>query len=205
LENRYIEISPSRINLLRQILGEDLAKKNVIEFGASSGETLRDLHLYFGCTVESFDLFPVDLNFCNSSYFNLDEMNFELIQKNLIQADLILFLDVLEHVKQPKKIIEAILDVNPDLTILMVSPNFASVRMLMAWMKGVLPDCPSGFYDSTHIKWLSESWVKNNFDDKRYAVKTFRVFSNKTHLKILQLFSPRRLCSQFGAVIRSSN
>ena len=46
--------------------------------------------------------------------------------------------------------------------------------------------------------------VKNNFDDKRYAVKTFRVFSNKTHLKILQLFSPRRLCSQFGAVIRSS-
>lgn len=205
MQNKYLNISPSRVDLIIKNLGEEIVGRSVIEFGAASGETLRDLHFDYRCKVQNYDILPVDMGFCKSSYFNLDELNFETIESNLLSSDVVLFLDVLEHVKHPKEVIETILDINPRVTIFIVSPNFASVRMLIAWIQGCLPERPNGFYDKTHIKWLSATWLSNNLDVQKYSIKSFQVFSKKPHLKFLQLMLPHRLCSQFGAVIRRCN
>ena len=201
MKNHYQEISPSRAAIVIENLGTSIDGKSVIEFGASSGETLRDLQAQHACNVESFDLFPVKLDFCNSSYFNLDELDFSSIRKNLVACDVVLFLDVLEHVKEPKKIIEALFEINPDITIVMISPNFASIRMLSAWLNGYLPEEKSGFYDGTHFKWLSKKWLEKSLDTETYSIHFFNVFSKRRHINSLQRIFPNRLCSQFGAVI----
>lgn len=202
MKNQYQEISPSRAELVSDNFRGVIQGKSVIEFGASSGETLRDLHFQHGCNVESFDLFPVELDFCKSSYFDLDQPDFTSIKGKIQKCDVVLFLDVLEHVKNPKSVIEKLCEINPDLTIVMISPNFASIRMLQAWVNGFLPEDQNGFYDSTHLKWLSKKWFKINFDPEVFELSFFNVFSKKKYIRFVQILFPKRLCSQFGAVVQ---
>ena len=152
MKNKYLEISPSRADIVTQNLGFCLNGLSVIEFGASSGETLRDLKNNNNCKVKAYDLFPVSLDFCESLYFDIDLMNFTDIKENLLNCDLVLFLDVLEHVRQPKQVILEIFKINPNLKIFVVSPNFASVRLLWAWCRGFVCEYNSGYFDRTHIK-----------------------------------------------------
>lgn len=201
IQNNYLEISPSRASIVKKHLGSNINNKKVIEFGASSGSTLRELKDKYSCHVKAFDIYPINLDFCESLFFNLEDNNFDSIQDDLNTCDLVLFLDVLEHVSNPKKIIKSIFDKNSKIKIFMISPNFASIRMLLGWFKGALPENNSGFFDKTHLKWLSVKWVRNYFLDSKYEVKTFYIYSDKLIIRLIQKIFPSRLCSQFGAVI----
>ena len=202
MRNKYANISPSRSHLITKLYDGEIRGKSVVEFGASSGETLRDLKKNYDCDVISYDLLPVDLDFCDSIYFDLDSLDFHQIEDTLKRCEIVLFLDVLEHAKSPKDIIERILEINNNITILMVSPNFQSIRMLLAWYKGIIPEEESGYFDRTHIKWLSPRWLRDCLSSSIYESKTFYIFSSKRYFNIVQRLWPNRLCSQFSAIIK---
>ncbi len=121
--------------------------------------------------------------------------------QDISDADVFLFLDILEHLNEPFKIIsDVLLDAKPGSRIIISSPNFASVRMLIAWLQGRMPLKEFGYFDRTHLHWLSH---EDEFF-KSLAVKQIirsYVFSKKPFLKILQKLMPNRLCTQFLAII----
>tara|TARA_A100001015_G_scaffold257919_1_gene300809 strand:- start:941 stop:1558 length:618 start_codon:yes stop_codon:yes gene_type:complete len=202
MENKYKEISPSRSEIISKHLGEFIYNKNIIEFGASSGSTLYDLKYKYNCEVSAYDVLPVNLSFCESNFFDLDFDDLDSIRNSIDNCDLVLFLDVLEHIKSPKDVLESILRMNDKVKVFMISPNFSSIRMLLSWLSGFVPDHSSGFFDKTHLKWLSPKWLKINLSDAEYESEIFYVFSDVFFFRVIQKFYPSRLCSQFGAVIK---
>ncbi len=199
MKNRYIEISKSR---LPQFEGHIDWKKinHVIEFGSSYGDTLEDI----GIKKKIKNLIGFDLQEPQSKkirFFkeNLNQINIKKYSNHLNNGDLFLFLDTLEHLLNPIGFIKNLAFFQKKGSYLVVScPNFKSIRMLIAFIKGQLPKEKYGYFDETHLHWFTEVQLKNILMDNGFKIKKIKfIYSKNKLLKFIQKFLPSRLTIQF--------
>ena len=199
MKNRYIEISKSRLSQFKeQIPWEKI--NQVIEFGSSYGNTLEDI----GIKNKIKNLIGFDLQKPQSSKItfykeDLNQINLKKYNKQLKSGDLFLFLDTLEHLLNPIGFIKNLASIQKEGSHLVIScPNFKSIRMLFAYIKGQLPKEKYGYFDETHLHWFTEAQLKNILQGLGYKIKKIKfIYSKNRVLNLMQNLFPSRLTIQF--------
>jgi hypothetical protein len=200
MNNKYENHSENRIKDFEFILNKN-KKFNLIEFGPGSGKTLLSIKKRFkNSYLTGFDLAPVKIkNGINNKKFIINEDNISSIKKDIKSSDYLIFLDVLEHTRDPITFINQMIPIIKKNSYVVIScPNFASIRMLKAWLSGDMPKGNMGYFDETHLQWLSmrqlaNIFYKNNFE----LIKKDYIFSKKIIYLIIQKLFPSRFCSQW--------
>ena len=199
MKNRYIEISKSRLTQFEEQVSWKKINQ-VIEFGSSYGETLEDI----GIKKEIKNLIGFDLQEPQSKkirFFkeDLNRINLKKYSNHLNNGDLFLFLDTLEHLLKPISFINNLSSFQKKGSYLVVScPNFKSIRMLIAYVKGQLPKEKFGYFDETHLHWFTEVQLKNILINNGLKIKKIKfIFSKNKLLNFIQKFLPSRLTIQF--------
>ena len=199
MKKRYIEISKSRLSQFEdQIPWHKI--NQVIEFGSSYGNTLEEL----GIKNKIKNLIGFDLQKPKNkriTFFkeDLNQINLKKYSKQLKNGDLFLFLDTLEHLLNPFGFIRNLASFQKNGSHLVVScPNFKSIRMLIAFIKGQLPKEKYGYFDETHLHWFTEQQLKKILINYGYKIKKIKfIYSKNKLLKIIQRVFPSRLTIQF--------
>ena len=110
-----------------------------------------------------------------------------------------MFLDTLEHLLNPINFIKNLSSFQKKGSHLVVScPNFKSIRMLIAYVKGQLPKEKYGYFDETHLHWFTEVQLKNILMDNGFNIKKIKfIYSKNKLLNFIQKLFPSRLTIQF--------
>jgi 2-polyprenyl-3-methyl-5-hydroxy-6-metoxy-1,4-benzoquinol methylase len=181
---------------------------SIIELGCNDGATLHgiiDNKLFPLEKVHGVDYADTSDKLIEDDDFTVFDLNNDVDGiKNLIyNSDVILLLDVLEHLYSPEEFLLNLKKVKRvDSMIIISVPNHSSVRMLLAWLRNEFPRDDIGFFDQTHRSWFSLKSITeialNHYDivDKGY------IRSNKFWYKLMQFISPSRFCSQLYVVIK---
>jgi 2-polyprenyl-3-methyl-5-hydroxy-6-metoxy-1,4-benzoquinol methylase len=208
MNNKYKDHSENRIKDFEFILDKN-NKFNLIEFGPGSGKTLLSIKKKFKKShLIGFDLSPVKIgNGINNKKFIINEDKISSISKEIKSSDYLIFLDVLEHTKDPFLFISQLVPkIKRNSYVVISCPNFASIRILIAWLKGNMPKESMGYFDETHLHWISMSkladiFTQNNFD----VIKKDYIFSKKIIYSIFQKLFPSRFCSQWILIVRKNS
>jgi hypothetical protein len=199
MKNRYIEISKSRLSQFEENIPWQKINQ-VIEFGSSFGETLEDI----GIKNKIKNLIGFDLQEPKSSKVvfyreDLNQINLKKYNKQLKDGDLFLFLDTLEHLLNPIGFIKNLASAQKKGSYLVVScPNFKSIRMFIAYLKGQLPKDKYGYFDETHLHWFTEQQLKNILQALGYKINKIKfIYSQNKILNVTQRIFPSRLTIQF--------
>ena len=199
MQNRYIEISKSRLTQFKDQVPWGKINQ-VIEFGSSYGDTLEDI----GIKNKIKNLIGFDLQKPQSSKINfykedLNQINLKKYNKQLKDTDLFLCLDTLEHLLNPISFIKNLASFQKKGSHLVVScPNFKSIRMLIAYIKGQLPKDKYGYFDETHLHWFTEQQLRDILIENGFKIKKIKfIYSKNKIINFAQRFIPSRLTIQF--------
>jgi 2-polyprenyl-3-methyl-5-hydroxy-6-metoxy-1,4-benzoquinol methylase len=205
MNNKYKNHSEDRIKDFEFILDKN-NKFNLIEFGPGSGKTLLSIKKRFNKShLMGFDLSPVKIkNGIKNKKFIINEDNISSIAKDIKSSEYLILLDVLEHTRDPFSFINQIIPIIKKNSYVVIScPNFASIRMLKAWLNGNMPKESMGYFDETHLHWLSVSQFADIFAKNKFElIKKEYIFSKKYGFSIIQKLLPSRLCSQWILIVK---
>jgi 2-polyprenyl-3-methyl-5-hydroxy-6-metoxy-1,4-benzoquinol methylase len=85
--------------------------------------------------------------------------------------DVILFLDVLEHLRDPHGVLSAARDwLRPGGLVLCSLPNVAHWRVRLALARGRFDYADNGLMDRTHLRWFTRSSARELVSGAGYAV-----------------------------------
>ena len=202
MKNRYIEISKSRLSQFEDLIPWEKIKQ-IIEFGSSYGDTLEEI----GIKNKIKKLIGFDLQKPQSSkiiFFkeDLNQINLKKYSKQLKTGDLFLFLDTLEHLINPIEFLKTLSSFQKKGSHLIIScPNFKSIRMLIAYIKGQLPKEKYGYFDETHLHWFTEEQLENILIKNGFKIRKIKfIYSKNKLLNLIQKLFPSRLTIQFMIV-----
>jgi hypothetical protein len=198
-------ITNDRSDLILEILGNNIAGiDNITDLGCNDRATLLGLKLngIFDSKVKfhGVDYLNSHPDISNQVYFDICDLNGTLleIQELLKKSDLVLLLDVLEHLHKPEQFLERLSQtIKPGVQLIITVPNASSVRMLYAWLKKDFPRNDIGYFDRTHCSWFTTRSLSNIALSKFNHKKIGYIYSKKLVIKILQKAFPARLASQF--------
>lgn len=203
MKNRYIYHSNSRLSDFEHLINFTCKPFQLIEFGVGSGKTLEEISFkYPENIIYGFDINPPK-HLKKIVIFKVDLEKFPLqkMSARLKKTDIFLFLDILEHLTDPYKFLSQIINQSKrGSQFIITSPNFASIRMLNAWINSSMPSQNFGYFDKTHLRWLSPHDHFFNAIPLKKIIRSY-VFSKKPFLRYLQKIFPNRLCSQFLIVL----
>jgi len=197
-------IANDRSELILSLLSRNNSISTVVDLGCNDGATL--LGLSHNESLGAVDYHGVDyptppLISGNSKILtHACDLNGSLIEiKNILKiSDLILVLDVLEHLHKPEEFLDKIRQMMKCSSQLVITvPNASSVRMLYAWLKKDFPRTDAGYFDRTHCSWFTVNSLLSMTSSKFNHKKVGYIYSKKPGLKFLQKFLPARLTSQF--------
>jgi len=206
MKNRYLEISKSRLSQFEKQIPWGKINQ-VIEFGSSYGDTLEDIRIKNKIkNLIGFDLQKPQSTMITFYKEDLNQINLKKYNKPLKDGDLFLFLDTLEHLLNPILFIKNLASIQKKSSYLVIScPNFKSIRMLIAFIKGQLPKEKYGYFDETHLHWFTEIQIKNILQDLGYKIKKIKfIYSRNIVLNILQKIFPSRLTVQFIIIAKKN-
>lgn len=197
--NRYIDASPSRYETIKEYISPLDSHAKIVEFGCGSGMTLLDIREKFPeVTVAGFDLYPVSHEDVSVMQCDLNSFEFDDYHNTIGHADVFLLLDVLEHLIDPWWFLNRLIaSASAGSRIVITCPNFASVRLLAAYCRGEMPTDEFGFFDKTHLRWLTASSLCKRLASDNLSIESSFVKSSKPMVKLIQGIWPSRLCSQF--------
>jgi hypothetical protein len=203
MKNRYLNHSNSRLSDFEHFINFTRKPLQLVEFGVGSGKTLAEISLkYPKIKIAGFDINPPKhLKKYTVFEVDLEKFPIKIMSAQLKKTDIFLLLDILEHLSRPYDFLSQIIKHSrKGSQFIITSPNFASIRMFVAWIKGYMPSENFGYFDKTHLHWLSP---QDDFFNAISFTKVNRsyVFSKKPLFRYLQKIWPRRLCSQFLVVI----
>lgn len=202
-KNKYEKFSENRLTDFLDII-EKKKSLTFVEFGSGSGLTLKGIKKkYPNSKVYGFDIHPAK-NIHRIFKEDLNQFKFIKYQKILKKTDYFLLLDVLEHLNDPMDFLKNLTKHTKKNAVIVIScPNFLSLRMFFAWIKGKLPKEHHGYFDESHLHWFSPSNFYDFFRRININNLTLRyLFSKKYSKKLLQKIYPMRLCSQFIFVVK---
>lgn len=203
-KNKYEKFSGNRLSDFSEFIEEKKEGLTFVEFGIGSGMTLTAIKKkYHNSKVYGFDIDPTIKNF-KIIKENLNYFKFSKYRKILEKTDYFLFLDVLEHLNDPIVFLKNLKKyTKKNATIIISCPNFSSLRMFCAWIKGSLPKEHHGYFDESHLHWFSPTNFHTFFNEsgKNKSLSRY-LFSKNILKKLVQKIYPRRLCSQFIFIVK---
>ena len=133
----------------------------VLEFGCAKGYFSRYMHENLGCTVTGIE---IDKNAIEDAMPYLEQgicCDIEAYEwSNCIenkQFDIVMFSDVLEHLRNPKKaLVESLKYLKDDGRVLFSVPNIAHSDVIMKLIENRFDYSDTGILDNTHVYFLGE-------------------------------------------------
>ena len=165
----------------------------VLDVGCGIGSAARYLK-------KKKDLYYVGIEpFCNERLIEIDEIHNCFVEKFLKRYDgkkfdVILCLDVLEHIWDYNLVLKELTSFLTDDGVVLISvPNASNFRVFyQLFIKGDFPKHSEGIFDETHCRWftklsLSRDLVKYNFKHIKYTYTGMERFKPLYFLNILTL------------------
>lgn len=153
-------------------------ESRILEFGCASGHMTRYLHEELGCQVFGIDINPDDAKQAQqyaAEVFVGDVEEFEWVEalgERLF--DVILFADILEHLKDPRKVLESCHRfLASDGRILASIPNIAHNSVMIELWENRLDYRSVGLLDNTHLRLFSASSVRAMFRSVGLEIQSF--------------------------------
>ncbi|MHB1653156.1 MAG: glycosyltransferase [Desulfitobacteriaceae bacterium] len=132
----------------------------ILEFGPATGYMTRYLQEELGCTVTCVEVDPIAAAKASQysakmivADLDLMEWHKELVGKSF---DHIMFADVIEHLKDPWKVVQAAVQLlKPKGTLMISVPNIGHSAILMELLQGRFEYRATGLLDDTHLRFFT--------------------------------------------------
>lgn len=161
-------------NSLKKMLNFIGENKQVVEFGCASGHFAHIINNR-GCTVTGVEINPVAAEiakqYCQEVIVaDLDFVSIREILPNQ-KFDVAIFGDVLEHLRNPWKVLEETkLILKEDGFVVASIPNIAHGAIRLALLKGEFEYTELGILDNTHLRFFTRKTVEELFDKSGYIL-----------------------------------
>ncbi len=172
----------------------------VLEFGPAVGYMSRYLRDKKGCRVTGFEYSPeaaqISAQYCEQMVVG-DIEDTTLWHDLKAPYDVILFADVLEHLRYPENVMarcKALLA--PDGCILISIPNIAHWSVRMNLMQGRFDYTETGLLDNTHIRFFTRKTLEAMVEQAGYSVVDWDASRSYPPYKGWRLGPVRRLMNK---------
>ncbi len=161
MKNKYqTNIRKDVINFIEE---NKINPTNILEIGGGGGFTAGELCKKFHCNGTNIDINIPKENASNIDHIKLDMSKDKL--NNVLESenfDLILALDVLEHIESTQDFMESILEIIKKETYIIFSlPNIKNIRVpYQIYIKNTFPRNEQGIFDKTHLRWFTKKDIK---------------------------------------------
>ena len=196
-------IKNDRSELVFSLLDNPSVIKVVTDLGCMDGATLNGMATKMQSNVSYFGIdydkksFQQETNVVSFKEYDLNT-DVSGLESILVKTDLLLLLDVLEHLHNPEKFLSDIHEFMKLGSILVITvPNASSVRKLHAWLVNDFPREDIGYFDRTHRSWFTPKSLQKIIPEKLYIHKVGYIYSRKRIVAFFQRLFPSRLTSQF--------
>lgn len=171
------DLDPQERNSLSVLASKIAPGSRVLDLGCGTGALGQYLHQDKNCIVDGVTLSQEEAALARTHYRDVVVADLELI--NLPEAfaarryDCIVCADVLEHLKQPERILSACRDLlAPDGQLLISLPNAGYSGLLMELMQGEFRYRPEGLLDRTHLRFFTRQSMLRFLADQHWCVET---------------------------------
>lgn len=180
---------------------------NVLEIGCASGKTGERLKKIFN--IQNYVGIEFDVKASRLAENNIDKVfcgNFEkIIEENKTEGlkkkyDMILFLDVLEHLYDPWKALITIKDwLAPDGFLVCSIPNAGNIHVIKKLLTDKFEYESRGLLDITHIRFFTFHTIKKMLDDCEFKMTNYTTVNDLSLLKpkLYNMFTFGRFKKQF--------
>lgn len=149
--------------------------KRVLEIGCASGSQTKPLSQQFGCDVTGIEINPEAAEEARPYCKRLLVGDIERMDLNAelgdSRFDVITFGDVLEHLRDPKSILDKVRRfIDADGYVLISVPNIAHASVVFELMNGRFDYRSTGLLDDTHIHFFTKRSLVRMVEDASYLV-----------------------------------
>lgn len=168
---------------------------NVLEIGSGHGSTL----LYLKEKQQHIKVIGVDIVTSNNvekldNFFCLN-IEKENLPKEIQGLEVVIFADVLEHLYNPKIVLEKIKKrIVKSGNILVSMPNIRNVKsMIRVFLKGDFSYEEEGVFDYTHVRFYCKKDIKKLIESSGYKIEKitsdFKIHKGKAKIKFLNMIT----------------
>ena len=201
-------ISNDRSELVLSLLDSLNNIRVITDLGCMDGATLSGIN---SATPNNINYYGVDYVMPKSPIasekitFVQCDLNTHLNELGEIieRTDLILLLDVLEHLFYPEAFLKGLNEMmRANSQLIITVPNASSARKLIAWIKNDFPRNEIGYFDKTHRSWFTIRSIQSCIPNELDIIKKGYIYSKKNTFRFLQYLLPSRLTSQFYILLK---
>jgi len=151
-------------------------KRRVLEIGCSSGSQTRSLSGDLECQVVAVEIDPVAAERARPYCERLIVGSIESLSTEDLSSggayDVVLFADVLEHLRDPRAALEKVRAlISPNGCVLASIPNVTHSALVFEMMNGRFEYRDYGLLDATHIRFFDRVGVLRLFEEAGYVVE----------------------------------
>ncbi len=179
-----IDLDLDSSNSMKLMLDRVKTKSVVLEFGPAAGRMSKYMKNELGCTVYAVELDEAMASrageFCEKILVEDAEKLNWLKEFSSIQFDYIIFADVLEHLYDPRRVLESAAGLlKEDGSILLSVPNISHNSIIIELLEDKFSYHPTGLLDETHIRFFTRYTIEELIRDcglyLRYITASFVV------------------------------
>jgi 2-polyprenyl-3-methyl-5-hydroxy-6-metoxy-1,4-benzoquinol methylase len=156
----------------------------VLECGCDTGYVSRVLTEDFGCRVTGIEMNPVAAEtaraVCEQVFVaDVEDFDFET-ELTGGPFDVVLFGDVLEHLKNPWAVLDRVRAVlKPDGRVIASIPNIAERNVILNLMLGRFEYRKLGLLDETHLRFFTAETVRRMFESSGFVISRLERIENE--------------------------
>lgn len=157
-QQSYTGPRPDVISMIRKV------PTRVLDVGCSNGNLGKALKskytdiLVFGIDNHDINLSEAEKKIDKTYKINLDNLSFEDIPNEI---DLLICADVLEHTKEPLKVLRELLKkCTNDAEVVISLPNIQHISAILTLVNGSWPERDRGTFDKTHLRFFTLKSIK---------------------------------------------
>ena len=172
--------------------------KNVLDVGCARGYLGEILIRQFDCTTSGIETDPEAAQIAREVYQEVvvgDVEDLSVFERLQYQPfDVVIFGDVLEHLRQPERVLRTVRQhLQPEGYVLVSLPNVVTLRLRLRFLRGKFEYTDQGIMDRTHLRFFTLRTAKDMIGDCGYTIdRTECVVGPNLGGRFRQLRLPRR-------------
>ncbi len=153
-----------RKDVINAILKNKIKPQNILELGGGGGFTSGYLCKKYNCKATNIDISIPENRSSKVNHIQLD-ISTQKIKSSVEKEkfNLVLALDVVEHIVNTQKLMNSILEICSKGTYIFLSmPNIKNLRVpYEIYIKNTFPKKEQGIFDHTHLRWFTKNDINN--------------------------------------------
>ncbi len=143
--------------------------KRILDVGCGEGSTLEMISKIYDCEAVGVEINIESANKANKKFKDIYNFSCENKEKmdELGDFDVILLLDVLEHMIDPWAFVLNLKKVSlrQGGTLIASIPNFKNYKIMQSYIKGNFRYEEAGLFDRTHLRWFAKKNMMELFEE----------------------------------------